>query len=184
MCDILNILLIKPQLLVINHSISIKWSWVRFYASRGHFQITKWLPDHNDGLDWSKTFKITQHFSLSVLTGALIAVTSVTNDFIFIKWSYIFLGTNRGCPVHKVAPRPQKWPELTKKRPKALNCFSFSALTGTRQLLDQQPTNLILLNDYKYICNDCWPQNGFSRQQGSFKSAKAAWIGQKKPEIP
>ena len=56
-------------------------------TSRGGFYITKWLPDHNYGLNWpvKKTDKITPKMAHSALPGDRTGVTLVTNHYIFIK---------------------------------------------------------------------------------------------------
>ena len=61
----LSVLQVVPTAvkLVINHYVFINWSSVRFWGSRGSFQIKKWLPDHKAARFSQMTLEISQLFT-------------------------------------------------------------------------------------------------------------------------
>ena len=64
-----------------------------------------------------KTSKITQSIALSALVENPTAITLAINRSIVIKWSYVrFSGLETVSPDHKMAPQPQQWPNLAKKK--------------------------------------------------------------------
>ena len=81
---------------------------------------------------------------------------------------------------HKVAPRPQKQPELAKKRQQESPKYRIPLWQGTRQMLHRQLTILFTLNDPKKVIK---PQEVIPRSQIGSQTTKAAWIGQQTPTI-
>ena len=54
----------------------------------------------------------------------------------FVKWAQIkLLVPKSGFLHHKVAPRPQKWPEFAKKKQKSPTKYHVLLCQGIRQLL-------------------------------------------------
>ena len=64
------------------------------------------------------------------------------------------LGLKRGFPHNKMAPRPQKWPELTKKRPKSpqkYHVLFWHAVDPPDATLVNNPSNFIERSQLKLL---------------------------------
>ena len=104
-----------------------------YQGSRGGSYITKWLSGQKCVLNWPKTrpAKMPPKIACSALPGDPIAVRSVTNNSIFIKWTWVkFLGLETGYQDHKMAPQPRKRPNLTKHCQKSTKQFLFCSDRG------------------------------------------------------
>ena len=140
-----------------NHSIFSKWSQVKLLGSRGESYITKWLPDHKSGLNWrKKTSKIISKICITFLSIREHDRCYIGNQPLgnFNKRFWLkLLGIKRAFLHHKLAPRPQKRPELAKNTLTWLNNtenhpqkMHVPLCHETRQVLHRQSTALILLN--------------------------------------
>ena len=120
----------------------------RYLGSRGNAQITTWLLDDISRLNWPKNF---QNHSQNVTFRSVRGPDKcyIGSQPLCFHWMNLskFLGLNRGFLHHKVAPQPQKWPELAKKRPKPSQKCHVPLCQGIRHLLHWQPTSLFLWND-------------------------------------
>ena len=98
---------------VINHSMFIKWSQIRFLGPKRIFLDQNWLPDHKSSLNWPKN--VWNHLETSdySLTGDQTAITWKINFLIF-RISKV-VGLKRRFPEHTLAPLPLNQPESTKK---------------------------------------------------------------------
>ena len=107
----------------------LKWQWVMFFgAQEGFSRSQSGSPTTKAAWIGQKNVKKHTKPSLSVLIGALPAVKLATGHFILGRWSQVkSLGLKKGFPDHKVAPRPQNWPQLAKKSKttkKIVFCYS------------------------------------------------------------
>ena len=101
-------------------------------GSRWGLQFAKGLPNHKSGLNRPKNVQNYKNTWLYALAGDSAAFTLVLNHFLFIRWPKVrFLGLKREFIDHKVAPRPQKRPDLVKECPRSSKILHFLlALAG------------------------------------------------------
>ena len=99
--------------LVINQSIFIKWSIVRFSRLNMIFPNNKVAPDHKNGPTWPKNTKIVKQNYDSCSDGGHDIYYFGQKRF-FNKWSCRFLPLKMVFPDHKVVPWLQKQPNLAK----------------------------------------------------------------------
>ena len=132
-------------------------------------------------LNWPKTppAKITPKIAHSALPGDPIAVTSVTNHSIFIKWPWVkLLELKRGFLHFKVAPRPQKWLGLDKNTPghnHPQNSTFGSVKVSESCQIGNQPLYFYLMTLNIVIR----AQEEVPTSQSGSATTNTAWIGQK-----
>ena len=103
-----------------------------YSGTRWDSYITKWLSGHKSDLNWPKNSQNhPQNIAFSSVRGP--DRCYIGNQLLYFqKRSRVkLLGLKRGILCYKVAPRPQKWPELVKKHLyKTISHLARSALSG------------------------------------------------------
>ena len=121
-----------------NHSIFIKWPYVKFLVIKRGFLHPKATHRPQIRPELSKKPPIHNHPENSMFrpvrgSDSCYVHWYLINHFIFIKWPSVKLsGLKRGFLHHEMAPWPQIRPELTKKhaQPKSPLKIARSSLSG------------------------------------------------------
>ena len=121
--------------------------------------------------------KCTPKTARSALPGVPIAGASVTNHFIFIKGPWVKLSAlRRGFLHHKVAPRPQIWPELAKNTPSQnhpQNCTFRSARCSDGCYIGYQQLK------WPWVKLSALRRGFLLTPKSSSRTTNMTWIGQK-----
>ena len=116
-----------------------------------------------------KTQKPSSKLACSALAGDMPGLTSVANHSVFIEWAQVkLLVLKSGFLHHKVAPQPQKRPELAKKTPNIIPKMLPSTLSGNPTGVTSAINHSLWMTMSKVIT----AQEGIIRSQSGYLISK------------